>query len=116
MGVVEKLHDATSALLAVLDSEYDKRERDLHIDEIDILLEERDALLLLMSPPYSQKEMDLGQEILANSARIMDKLNALQSSIGQDLADLKKTKVTTGTYINPYQSASFDGMYYDKRK
>ncbi|WP_078543859.1 hypothetical protein [Litchfieldia alkalitelluris] len=114
---VQSLYHVTLQLVKLLQKQVTKEERDEHIEEINQLLDLRDALMKEMKPPYTEAEMILGKEMLAFQENIDLKLKALKVQIQVDLNQLNKTKETNTKYVNPYQSlANDDGMFFDRKK
>ncbi|MGG4491596.1 flagellar protein FliT [Metabacillus idriensis] len=116
MSAVNKLHQLTKQLLSEVHGAGDKDMRDSHIVNIQEWIEQRDSLIHQLKPPYNREEKQLGKEINEWNAIIHDKLNLLKQEIKNDITRLRVQKTSNQKYINPYQNASVDGMYYDKRK
>jgi flagellar protein FliT len=117
MSVVEQLHHITKEFYEnFVCKEVKKDERDGWIEELERFLQEREKLLAKIQPPYTEEEKRLGKEIVRFNQKIEEKLKQMKQEIQFDIRHLKKAKESTNKYLNPYQSLSIDGMFYDKRK
>lgn len=116
MSVVDSLHHLTKQLLDEVSGASDKDLRDSHIVNIVDWLDQRDALMEQLQPPYNHEEKRLGKEITEWNAIIHEKLHLLKQEIKQDITQLKVQKSSNQKYVNPYQNTAVDGMFYDKRK
>lgn len=93
-----------------------QEKRDELIESINRFLDERDQLIPNVKPPYTEEQHKLGAEIVQMNVFIDTKLDLLKKEIQQDIANQKKRKTSTTKYVNPYQAAPADGMFFDKRK
>ncbi|MGD7006887.1 flagellar protein FliT [Metabacillus sp. 84] len=116
MSSVADVHSLTQQLLNLLDQSSEKDERDPLIEQIDVKLNEREAIMKQLAPPFSVKEQELLQELNRWNKQIIQKMTAIKTFIQADMQRLKKTKDGANKYVNPYQSVQTDGMFYDKRK
>lgn len=115
---VIEIHRITEKLLNIVEKPVDPDQREDVIKQITSLLEERQQFIDRRSEKSkNEKEKQLGEQIVKWNKTIIEKLNELKSQVQQDMVNLKKTKVSTKQYSNPYQDVSVsDGMFYDKRK
>jgi len=114
---VIEIHRITEKLLNLVEKPVDQDHREDVIKQITSLLEERQQFIDRSEKPKNEKEKQLGEQISKWNKTIIEKLNELKSQVQQDMVNLKKTKVSTKQYSNPYQDVSVsDGMFYDKRK
>ncbi|MCZ0754399.1 flagellar protein FliT [Anoxybacillus sp. J5B_2022] len=117
MSVVAELWEVTKTLVALLEKPVAKEAREETIAAVEQWLERREELIAQLSPPYSEEEQRLGQEIVALNRTIGQKLTQLKQQIQQDLRALKQKKKANENYTNPYQETfSMDGMFYDKKR
>ena len=117
MSQVQKLHDVTSQLYELFQKDHAEEERDETIEQVNGLLDEREQLLQDIQRPYSDKEKELGKEILHMDQTIQEKTNALMKQVKKDIAQTKKQKSSNQKYTNPYQNVSTsDGMFMDQKK
>lgn len=93
--------------------------RDAYIEEIEVVLEERDGLtkqLLEVGFVYDQTNK-LHRTLFELDKGIRERLNRVLVSIKKDMKDLQTTKKSEQQYMNPYGHVqTMDGMYYDKKK
>ncbi len=113
MSSVERLYALTAGLIEKLEQGNDRDEK---IGWIEGVLEERDQLMKLVQPPYSEGEMALGQKLLDLNIRLSQLLQKEKALIQKDIKGLSIKKESNNKYVNPYQSMATDGMFYDKRK
>ncbi|WP_078431742.1 hypothetical protein [Metabacillus halosaccharovorans] len=117
MSSVIEIHRITEKLLNLVEKPVDPDHREDVIKQITSLLEERQQFIDRSEKPKNEKEKQLGEQISKWNKTIIEKLIELKSQVQQDMVNLKKTKVSTKQYSNPYQDVSVsDGMFYDKRK
>ncbi|WP_456277662.1 hypothetical protein [Bacillus sp. AK128] len=117
MSPIEKLHQVTKELYSFLEKQPLEEERDEYIKYINFLLDKRETILPDLSPPSTEKDKALVEEIQVIDNDVRIKLKALFNMIGKDLNNLKKQKVSHQKYVNPYASTnSMDGTFFDKKK
>ncbi len=117
MSIAEECHLKTKELYELVQSEsFDDSVRDDVMDRLDQLLDERQLLLDQFTPPFSNEEKQLGQEIIEWNRVIESKLTSFQQLIQRDINGLSKKKSSVNKYVNPYESMQHDGMFYDKKK
>lgn len=116
MNPVITLFRITKELHSMITESIRQDKRDEAIEKIAGLLDEREQLIKEVQPPYTEEERKLGAEIIQMNVYIDEKLEALKSEIKLDLTSLKKRKLSTTKYVNPYNSGPADGMFFDKKK
>lgn len=115
MSPVQAFYEATKRLLHLLESNKPDG-RDERIVLIEELLSERESLIRKIQSPYSDEEKELGKQLIQLNQKVTALLTREKTAIQKDLKQLNVKKESTNKYINPYQSLSTDGMFYDKRK
>lgn len=116
MNPVISFHRITKELNGILSEPVQQEKRDEVIEKITGLIEEREQLIPKVKAPFTEEERKIGAEIIQMNGFIDVKLESLKKEIQLDIANQKKRKVTTTKYVNPYQSAPADGMFFDKKK
>lgn len=116
MSAVQALYDITKQLAEQLQKNVAKSERDSYIEQLQNILEKREDLIENVKPPYTTNEKKLGTEIVEMNKEISMQLTKVKKEVQYDILQLKKKKSSNNKYVNPYQSLSIDGMFYDKRK
>ncbi|MDX8363829.1 flagellar protein FliT [Cytobacillus sp. IB215665] len=116
MSVIKELYQVTKQLFELLQTDINKSDRDEQIERIQHLLTERTQFIEKLAPPYSTGEKRVGAEIVTLNKQIDAKLLAMKDEIKLDIAGLKKKKQSQKKYINPYNTRTVDGVFYDKRK
>ncbi|WP_099354882.1 flagellar protein FliT [Fredinandcohnia onubensis] len=116
MNLVVRLYRITKELHGILSEPIQQEKRDEVIEKITGLLDEREQLIPDVKAPFTEEERKLGAEIVQMNKFIDEKLDGLKNEIQQDIAIQKKRKTSTTKYVNPYQSAPTDGMFFDKKK
>ncbi|RFB09489.1 flagellar protein FliT [Bacillus sp. HNG] len=116
MSTLDSLFMVTEELLDLLSLPIEKEKREEAIERINSLLDSRDNLIADIKPPYTEKEKQLGAEIVRMNKIIDAKLAEIKLEIQTDLALVKKGKTISKKYTNPYQVGPADGMFFDKRK
>lgn len=113
---VISMYRITKELHSLLSESIHQENRDEVIEKVTSLLDEREELLPKVKAPFTDEERKLGAEIVRMNTFIDDQMETLKKEIQQDIANQKKRKTTSTKYINPYQSAPADGMFFDKKK
>lgn len=113
MGSLNQYYDFSAQLIDVLKNEKDV---DKKIEQINTLLDKRQSLLIEISPPFSQAELEVGSMLMKMEKIINELLSNEKLAILKDIKNLSLTKESSQKYLNPYQSLSTDGIFYDKRK
>lgn len=116
MSVVLDMHSLTKQLYVLIQTLPSSEERDLYIERLEGLLEQRQQLLPQIQPPFSVEEQQLGQEIVQMNQVIDGQLKQRKEEVSVDIRKLKQKQQKTNKYANPYENLSFDGTFYDKRK
>lgn len=114
MDAVKEFYSITLALIKLLESSsaQDRTEKIMRMEE---LLNQRDVLINFIKPPYSEQEKEIGAKLIKLEPILSRLLENEKLSIQKDLRDLTVKKDTTNKYVNPYDSFSPDGVFYDKR-
>ncbi len=116
-AAVQNCFDITKELFEVLTAPHSgEQDRDQTIERIDNLIDKREGLLKDIQPPFSEKEKELGQQMLKMNKVIDQKLSLLREEIKRDMNGINKKKTNVKKYSNPYENMQSDGVYYDKRK
>ncbi|RFU63939.1 flagellar protein FliT [Peribacillus glennii] len=115
MSPLRRFYETTLELIDLLEGN-EQRERDEKIVLIEELLSLRDQLIKSIHPPYTEEEKELGLQLIALNNKLNILLTGEKAAIQKDIKQLSVKKESTSKYINPYQSFSTDGMFYDKRK
>ena len=113
MKAIQDFIKTTSQLISVLETEPDRNQK---IELIETLLEKREQSMAKIQPPFSESEQDLGKQVVELNQRVTLLLEQQKAEIQRDLKQLNVKKESTNKYVNPYQSLSTDGMFYDKKK
>ncbi|OAS85817.1 MULTISPECIES: hypothetical protein [Metabacillus] len=117
MSRLKKVYGVTEQLFQLVSQPIAKEARDVCIEKITSLLENRDQLLSDVQPPFTKNDQQLFQQIVTWNEVITKRFTEIKQQIQQDMMQLKKTKSSNQQYVNPYQGISTsDGMFYDKRK
>lgn len=105
----------TELLVRILDVREEEK-RDAVIEQVNKMLDERDALQLLIQAPFTDEEMAFGQELLPQEKILQAKLKVYMKDIRLDISEQQKKKVSVNAYMDPYNQVYRDGTFYDKRK
>lgn len=91
-------------------------ERDVYIDKITFLLDEREVLMqeAVTRNNFSDVEKKIGEEIVKMNKSINERLELIKSQIGNDIRDLKVKKEQGQKYENPYDARTPDGVFFDR--
>lgn len=114
-SAVKKLYELTKLLHDVVQREEPKEHREVQIEQITKLLNDRQNLLEQIKPPYNEEEKQVGTKIVKLNEAIDQQLDKLFYDIKMDIKQLRVQKVKTTKYSNPYESLTTDGIFFDKR-
>lgn len=113
VGAVSQFYQRTVELIGILESA--KVEREGKISQVQTLLDERESLLREMVPPYTPDEVEIGKKLISLNSKLLQLLQTEKIMVQKDIKNLHAKKESNTKYVNPYQSLSTDGMFYDKR-
>ncbi len=118
MGPVERLLSISARLYEHLSTIPDGDDREEFIEKIDVLLDERGAIIEELK--QSGKSLDghqLNKHLQKLDSDIQERLQKVMTVIKTDMKTLQQSKKTEQQYLNPYSSVRvMDGMYYDGKK
>lgn len=114
MSVLNQFYHLTNEMIQLLENS--QGERDDKITQVEMVLNQREALINEIVPPYTTEEVEVGHKLIQLNEKLSQLLHAEKISIHKDIKDLQTKKESNKKYINPYKSLSTDGMFYDKRK
>jgi flagellar protein FliT len=107
-------HQLTTELIQLLENTEVKR--DNKITGVEELLNQRETLIGAIQPPYTPEEMEIGKKLNQLNGKLSQLLMLEKAAVQKNIKDLQNKKESNTKYVNPYQSLSTDGMFYDKRK
>ena len=113
MEALQTFYEATNELIQVL--QQDEGDRDARIEQIQVLLNQREDLLKSIQPPFSEPEEALGKQLVQLNQQVEQLLQKQKREIQQDMKKLSLQKKSNQKYTNPYESLATDGVFYDKR-
>lgn len=116
MTTINLVYDLTVQLTKLVEQVPDNEGRDYTISNIELLLEEREKLMMDILSPTSKEEYELGQKIIKCNEFISKQFLLIKSEIQSDLTNQKKNRTITNKYMNPYENINSDGVFFDKRK
>lgn len=97
-------------------SRTEEEHRDAVIDEINQLLDERDALQADIIAPFSPEEEVLGKELVALEKEVSSALASYTKRIRIDITAAQSKKEHVKSYVNPYGKVARDGTFYDTKQ
>lgn len=111
------LYEVTKQLRDVLAKPIVAKNRDTVIEEINRLIEHRGNMMKDIQPPFSEKDQEIGREIVSLNVQIEEKMEFLFEEVKQDMRQVNKQKESNRSYVNPYRNmTSTDGMYHDSKQ
>lgn len=117
MSRLDVLYQLTLNLKETLEQKIDRQKRDQVILKVNELIEQRAIEMTNITPPYTEKEKEMGQEIVRLNDIIERNMNLLFDELKQEMKQLNKQKKSNRSYINPYgKITSTDGMYLDSKQ
>lgn len=115
MDVVKQCFVLTKQLYDLVNGTVAEEDREEHIRQIDLLLNQREEILPKIRPPFSAEEKELGQQIVGYNKLIDTKLKSVRARIQVDFQQMKKKEQSVQKYTNPYERLQTDGVFYDKK-
>lgn len=119
MDLENELLQISAKLYQLLSSPIPKaEERDIYIDRINLLLDERGKIIDALKEQNFQlnKEIKTHAMLIELNRGIGEKLQLVLEAVKKDLRDLQNIKKNERRYMNPYANVQvMDGMYYDRK-
>ena len=117
MNRLDELYKITLELENVLDQDITSKNREEIINRINDIVEQRGILMKEITPPYTEKEKQIGQKVVHLNKQIEQKMNTLFDALKHDMRQIRKQKESNRSYINPYgKIKSTDGMFLDSKQ
>lgn len=117
MARLNTLYQLTIDLKELLMQKVTPQQRDDVLLKMNQLIEARSIEMQKITPPYTEKEKEIGQKIVQLNHTIEQRMNLLFDELKQEMKQLNKQKKSNRSYINPYgKITSTDGMYLDSRQ
>lgn len=114
MEAIQALHEVTQQLIELLQQNH--LDRDVRIERIQSLLDQREELLKSIQPPFTEQEREQGKKLVELDQQVKQLLQKQKQEIQQDIKQLHMKKESNQKYANPYESMPVDGLFYDKQK
>jgi|SRR5690625_134590 len=107
----------TQNLERIVNQKVTSKNREKTIEEINEYLEKRAQLIKLITPPYSNEELRIGQRLVKVNKVIEKQLNNIFKQLKLEIKQMNKHKHSNKFYENPYESVQvMDGMFLDQKK
>lgn len=117
MERMEQLATVTESLKELVNQPILAKNREEKTTALNELLEKRADILQTITPPYTEKEQEIGKKLLLTDAEIQGKLGTIFLDLKMEMRTVKKQKTLNKQYTDPYSNvASNDGSYWDKKK
>ena len=113
INMINDLYQLTGEIYRLSQTFSDKN-REEGIQKLEYLLLKRSDLIEKL-PPKSRDNESMGKKIVEMNKEIDQKLILIRHQIMEDLRLLKVKKKHNNSYVNPYETKTFDGMFYDKK-
>ncbi|WP_342600382.1 flagellar protein FliT [Psychrobacillus sp. FSL H8-0483] len=116
MAEVEQFLQTSERLYSHLTNIPLDEERTAFIDQINILLDEREESIQALGSTVLS-EHSLYDHLLELDQGINKRLSKVMNDVKRDIKDLQQKKRHEGSYSNPYAATqTIDGMYFDNKK
>jgi flagellar protein FliT len=118
MKQIQELLQVSAKLYQHLANLPKDEERDMYIERVHTLLDERGELVEKMTKDgFHIDSNDKSHQMLVELDKgIRDRLSKVMKLVQTDLKDLQNAKKNEKQYLNPYASVQvMDGRYYDKK-
>ncbi|MDQ0254539.1 flagellar protein FliT [Evansella vedderi] len=116
MSSFKKLYDITEQLFKLVGSSSNKEEREIYIEKLTSLVDEREIVLSsLNGVEPSETDKELLKKAVEWNQQMAPKLQQELNMIKRDMLQLKQKKETGRRYENPYAHDPVDGAFIDKK-
>lgn len=116
MNRLKGLNQLTKQMEQLLEQKVTSKNRGMIIDQMNKLLGQRSHYLENITPPYSEKEKELGKEIVRLNTIIEKEMNILFDDLKKEMQQIKKQKKTNQSYVHPFKDVqAVDGMFMDRK-
>lgn len=117
MNRLKPLYQVTLELEELLDQEITSKNRESIISDVNLLVGTRGDLLQEVTPPFTEEEKWIGEQLVIMNNTIQQKMTAIFTDLKQEMKQVKKQKRSNKTYTNPYKNIkTIDGMFMDSKK
>ncbi|HLS20566.1 MAG TPA: hypothetical protein VK056_02755 [Bacillota bacterium] len=114
---LNKVISLTHELLNLFNEKQLEKNREQFIEQMNDLIERREKYIQKLSPPYTDDEIKIGQQVVKMNEQITEKMLQLQNNLKKEMQQMNKSKQSTQFYVNPYKDVrTIDGMYLDQKK
>lgn len=118
MANLNKVYEITLELKQLLvDKPVSSKERETVIEKLNELIEDRGKWMEQLSPPYTEEEKQLGEQIYQMNIGVQENMERIFADLKLEMKQVQKQKKTQQSYSNPYKHVSFsDGTFLDRKK
>jgi flagellar protein FliT len=117
MNRVQPIFELTVQMQILLEDDIATQERKDVIDQLNMLLLERETFMEQATEPFTKEEIELGKKLVPMNREIEAKMEVIFSEIKDEMKQVKKQKQSNRKYVNPYENIqTIDGMFMDKKK
>lgn len=106
---------ATDMLLATLTMKEEEK-RDEVIEQVEKLLDVREALQKEIEGPFTKEEEAFAKELLVTEQQFQQKISEYFKNIRNDISIAQSKKTNMKNYMDPYRNLAQDGAYYDTKQ
>lgn len=111
----QQLYDLSLSIKRLLDPE-NYKDRVSQIDELHVLLNEREVLLRKLPEATVASDRALCQKVIDLNQEINIRLNSVKANLISDMNAFRHRKKSVNRYRHPYQGPTKDGMFLDRRE
>lgn len=117
MNHLEITYDLTKRLEQELDKPINQGNREIIIERVNDLIEQRGIHLDKVTPPFTEKEKVIGDHIVRLNSQIEIRMTALFDELKTEMKQVKSQRQSNRSYTNPYKNVqALDGMFLDSKK
>src|SRR5699024_2835237 len=103
MPRLDALYKVTMRLYYLLHEPVHSKDRETVIKHVNALIKQRGELLQAITPPFTEKEKKIGEEIVLLKEHIQKQMHVLFDEVREEMKQVKKQKKSNRTYTNPYE-------------
>ncbi|MED4350935.1 hypothetical protein P9265_01125 [Schinkia azotoformans] len=113
---LEEFINRTKKLASLLEKGLQSEGREVYIQSIQDLIDEREQLLKTLPDLSKVLDNNAKQDLINLEKKISGLMLEHRNTIKKDLQVLQLKKKKSNNYANPYENISADGMFLDKKK
>ncbi|TFB24371.1 hypothetical protein E3U55_02395 [Filobacillus milosensis] len=115
MPALQDLYVLTTQMVDKFEEDQNENREEM-VKTFNFFVNERQKLLKEISAPYSEKELEMGQELVRLDQQLKLLVDDYFTKFKVDMTKLSKKRHSNKKYVNPYANVyGTDGSFIDKK-